>query len=81
VETNPKGRLLFVENDDRPGIVGLIGTSLGSASVKIANMALSRSAETGRAVTVIEVDTEPPASLLETLRGTPGIIRVLSFEL
>jgi D-3-phosphoglycerate dehydrogenase len=81
VETNPKGRLLFVENDDRPGIVGLIGTSLGSASVNIANMALSRSAETGRAVTVIEVDTEPPASLLETLRGTPGIIRVLSFEL
>lgn len=81
VETNPKGRLLFVENDDRPGIVGLIGTSLGSASINIANMALSRSAETGRAVTVIEVDTEPPASLLETLRSTPGIIRVLSFEL
>jgi len=81
VETNPKGRLLFVENDDRPGIVGLIGTSLGSASVNIANMALSRSAETGRAVTVIEVDTEPPTTLLETLRATPGIIRVLSFEL
>ena len=34
-----------------------------------------------RAVTVIEVDTEPPTTLLETLRGTPGIIRVLSFEL
>jgi D-3-phosphoglycerate dehydrogenase len=81
VETNPKGRFLFVENDDRPGIVGLIGTSLGNASVNIANMALSRSTETGRAVTVIEVDTEPPTTLLETLRATPGIIRVLSFEL
>jgi hypothetical protein len=44
-------------------------------------MALSRSTETGRAVTVIEVDTEPPTTLLETLRATPGIIRVLSFEL
>ena len=32
VETNPTGRFLFVENDDRPGIVGTIGTSLGSAS-------------------------------------------------
>ncbi len=81
VETNPKGRFLFVENDDRPGIVGLIGTSLGNSSVNIANMALSRNADHTRAVTVIEVDTEPPITLLEKLRSTPGIIRVLSFEL
>ena len=81
VETSPKGRFLFVENDDRPGIVGMIGTSLGGASVNIANMALSRTADHTRAVTVIEVDTEPPVALLETLRATPGIIRVLSFEL
>ncbi|MFU8836597.1 MAG: hypothetical protein ACNA7F_15190 [Roseovarius sp.] len=33
------------------------------------------------AVTVIEVDNEPPASLLASLRAAPGIIRVLSFEL
>lgn len=81
VETSPNGKFLFVENDDRPGIVGTIGTSLGSASVNIANMALSRSSDRKRAVTVIEVDTEPPTELLEQLRATPGIIRVLSFEL
>jgi D-3-phosphoglycerate dehydrogenase len=81
VETSPKGRFLFVENDDRPGVVGLIGTSLGEASVNIANMALSRNPEHTRAVTVIEVDTEPPASLLDKLRAHPGIIRVLSFAL
>ena len=81
VETAPTGRFLFVENDDRPGMVGLVGTSLGEASVNIANMALSRNTQHTRAVTVIEVDTEPPASLLEKLRATPGIIRVLSFAL
>ncbi len=81
VETNPTGKFLFVENDDRPGIVGTIGTSLGGASVNIANMALSRTGDRQRAVTVIEVDTNPPAELLEALRATPGIIRVLSFEL
>ena len=81
VETSPKGRLLFVENDDRPGIVGMIGTALGSASVNIANMALSRTTDRTRAVTVIEVDTNPPEQLLASLRATPGIIRVLSFEL
>ncbi len=81
VETNPTGKFLFVENDDRPGIVGTIGTSLGSASVNIANMALSRDLKNKRAVTVIEVDTEPSTELLERLRATAGIIRVLSFEL
>ena len=81
VETNPTGRFLFVENDDRPGIVGTIGTSLGGASVNIANMALSRTSDQTRAVTVIEVDTEPTPALLQSLRATPGIIRVLSFEL
>jgi D-3-phosphoglycerate dehydrogenase len=81
VETSPTGKFLFVENDDRPGIVGTLGTSLGGASVNIANMALSRNSDHTRAVTVIEVDTEPPVELLEQLRDTPGIIRVLSFEL
>jgi hypothetical protein len=32
-------------------------------------------------VTVIEVDNAPSAALLESLRSTPGILRVLSFEL
>jgi L-serine deaminase len=70
-----------VENDDRPGIVGVVGTALGTAGVNIANMDLSRTSDRKRAVTVIEVDTVPPAELLEKLRATPGIIRVLSFEL
>lgn len=81
VETNPTGRFLFVENDDRPGIVGVIGSTLGTAEVNIANMALSRNKEKKTAVTVIEVDSEPTASLLKNLRETPGILKVLSFEL
>ncbi|MGA0845135.1 MAG: phosphoglycerate dehydrogenase [Luteolibacter sp.] len=81
VETSPSGRFLFVENDDRPGVVGLIGSTLGQAEVNIANMALSRDPEHKRAVTVIEVDNEPPAKMLDDLRSQAGIIRVLSFEL
>ncbi|MDE0835114.1 MAG: phosphoglycerate dehydrogenase [Akkermansiaceae bacterium] len=81
VETNPTGRFLFVENDDRPGIVGVIGGTLGEAQVNIANMALSRNKQEKTAVTVIEVDTDPSVELLAKLRGTPGILKVLSFEL
>lgn len=81
VETSPTGKFLFVENDDRPGIVGVIGTSLGTAEVNIANMALSRNLETKTAVTVIEIDNQPTPELLTILRETPGILKVLSFEL
>ena len=59
----------------------VFGEVMPRAQANIANMALSRNKETKTAVTVIEVDTEPPAELLEKLRATPGIIRVLSFEL
>jgi D-3-phosphoglycerate dehydrogenase len=81
VETNTSGHFLFVENDDRPGIVGTLGSALGAAKVNIANMSLSRNRDLSQAVTVIEVDSEPPAELLEQLRQTPGILRVLSFAL
>lgn len=81
VDCNIKGRFLFVENDDRPGIVGVVGTALGDAGVNIANMDLSRTADRTRALTVIEVDSEPPSSLLEKLRSTPGILRVLTLDL
>jgi D-3-phosphoglycerate dehydrogenase / 2-oxoglutarate reductase len=81
VDCHITGRFLFVENDDRPGIVGVLGTALGAAGVNIANMDLSRTSDHKRAVTIIEVDSEPPAALLENLRATPGIIRVLGFEL
>ncbi len=81
VDCNISGRFLFVHNDDRPGIVGVIGTALGNAAVNIANMGLARTADRTRALTVIEVDSEPPASLLEQLRSTPGILKVITLEL
>ena len=34
--------MLFVVNDDRPGMIGRLGTILGDAGVNIANMAVSR---------------------------------------
>jgi D-3-phosphoglycerate dehydrogenase len=81
VETAPSGLFMFVENDDRPGIVGLVGTLLGQAGVNIANMNLSRSEDRTRAVTVIEVDSLPSADLVKQLKAAPGILRVLTIDL
>lgn len=73
VEAKPEGVLLLLENRDRPGIVGLIGTMMGNHQVNIASMALSRNAPGGQALTVLNLDTAPPAELLKELLAIEDI--------
>ena len=52
VEARPHGVVLVLENTDRPGMVGRIGTLLGDHGVNIATMSLSRNQAGGTALTV-----------------------------
>ncbi|MHB8519699.1 MAG: phosphoglycerate dehydrogenase [Limisphaerales bacterium] len=76
VEIVPEGVLLLMNNKDRPGIVGYIGTLLGKHQVNIASMSLSRDNAGGQALTVLNVDSVPPAALLEELQKDPDIHNV-----
>ncbi len=67
VEARPEGVLLLLENRDRPGIVGLLGSVLGDSKVNIAAMSLSRTEAGGGAITVLNLDTPPSATVLEKL--------------
>ena len=73
IDTIPKGNLLMVRNDDTPGTVGRVGALLGAHGINIARMGLGRKAGSGRAIMLIEVDTEVPAAVLDELPRTPGI--------
>ena len=73
VEARPEGVLLLLENRDRPGIVGLVGTMLGKHKVNIASMALSRNAPGGEALTVLNLDTTPSQELLNELLAVEDI--------
>jgi D-3-phosphoglycerate dehydrogenase len=79
VEIVPEGVLFLMNNKDRPGIVGYIGTLMGSHNVNIASMSLNRDKVGGRALTVLNLDSEPPAALLEEIRKDPDIghVRVI----
>src|SRR5207253_1254323 len=70
VEARPHGVLLVLENTDRPGMVGRIGTLLGDHGVNIATMSLSRNQAGGTALTVLNLDTAPDAQLLEKIRAS-----------
>ncbi len=73
VEARPHGVVLVLENTDRPGIVGRIGTLLGEHGVNIATMSLSRNEAGGTALTVLNLDTAPDDELLTTIRRSEDI--------
>jgi D-3-phosphoglycerate dehydrogenase / 2-oxoglutarate reductase len=73
VEARPHGVLLILENTDRPGMVGRIGTLLGDHGVNIATMSLSRNQAGGTALTVLNLDTAPSEQLLNDIRASEDI--------
>jgi D-3-phosphoglycerate dehydrogenase len=81
VEARPHGVVLVLENTDRPGIVGRIGTLLGDHGVNIATMSLSRNQAGGTALTVLNLDTAPDETLLEKIRASEDIKSAQVIEL
>jgi len=76
VEIPISGTLLLLNNKDRPGIVGYLGTLLGKHKVNIASMSLGRDTAGGRALTVLNLDSAPPQPLLDELQNDPDISNV-----
>jgi D-3-phosphoglycerate dehydrogenase len=59
--------MIFLIYDDQPGVIGRVGTLCGEAGVNIANMAVSRTKEGGKALMVFSVDTPAPPELEQRL--------------
>jgi len=76
LEVPPEGYLLVCTNQDRPGVVGRVGTLLGEGGINIAGMQLGREAPGGRALFVLSVDERPSEALLQVLRALDVIERV-----
>jgi D-3-phosphoglycerate dehydrogenase len=81
VEARPHGVVLVLENSDRPGMVGRIGTLLGEHGVNIATMSLSRNQAGGTALTVLNLDTALSEELLATIRASEDILSAQVIEL
>ncbi len=62
IEFTPEGYILVLSYEDRPGMVGRIGTTLGSLGVNIASMHVGRKTKRGRAIVVLILDEDLPAA-------------------
>jgi D-3-phosphoglycerate dehydrogenase len=74
VEAVPEGYLLLISNKDVPGIVGQIGTLLGSNHVNIAGMTLGRDIQGGQAKTLLKIDSAISDDLMKQIRQSKNIL-------
>ena len=76
IDAVPEGYMLFMQNKDVPGIIGQIGTILGKNNVNIAGMSFGRETKGGKAVSVLNIDSDVPKNVLEEIRKAPNIFGV-----
>jgi D-3-phosphoglycerate dehydrogenase len=76
IEAIPKGNLLVLWNNDRPGLVGSIGTVLGDNEINIGQLQFGRNTPGGQAITVINIDSAPDEKTLAELAELPNVTGV-----
>ena len=81
VECVPEGVLFLMNNRDKPGMVGYIGSLMGEHEINIGSMSLNRDEEGGEALTVLNLDSVPPDALLDKVNADPDISNVQVIKL
>jgi D-3-phosphoglycerate dehydrogenase / 2-oxoglutarate reductase len=74
VDIAPRGTLVVLRNRDVPGVIGRVGTLLGTASVNIAEYHQARREAGGEALAAISVDARMNQDVIEKLRALPDVI-------
>lgn len=80
-EAIPEGNILFLHNQDEPGVIGNMGSMLASHGINIGQMHLSRDQIGGTAISLVHVDGRVSSKVLEALTGLPHILSARQIEL
>ena len=76
VEAELQGEMIYIVNEDAPGFIGRLGTTLGEAGVNIGTFHLGRREAGGEAVALVSVDQHVDEVLVGKLGELPGVKRV-----
>ncbi|HXV28641.1 MAG TPA: phosphoglycerate dehydrogenase [bacterium] len=78
IDVEPVGVILFLKNEDQPGVVGTVGSILGKNRINIAEMSLGRvpKGEKMLAMTIINTDNEIPQSVVQEIKKFTPILEV-----
>lgn len=81
IDVAPEGYLLYIHHNDRPGVIGRVGSILGENSVNIATMQVGRRDVGGDAIMMLSVDKPLTAELLDTMGELAEVKSVTQIEL
>ncbi len=78
IDVEPKGWVLFVKNEDLPGVVGTVGTILGKNEINIAEMSLGRVGKGKKAfaMTAINIDDAIPEKVVAQIKKAKAVLDV-----
>jgi D-3-phosphoglycerate dehydrogenase len=81
IEAVPDKYMLVFYTQDRPGVIGNIGSSLGSQGINIARMQFGRERIEGTSLLLLNTDVPVKAEFINQLKGLPHVISVASVEI
>ncbi len=80
IEAELAPHMLYITNEDKPGLIGALGSTLGGAGLNIATFHLGRAEAGGEALALIELDAAIPADVLEKVRALPHIRQAMPLK-
>jgi D-3-phosphoglycerate dehydrogenase len=76
METVPEGDMLVLMNNDKPGVIGGIGTLLGQNGINIARMQFGREKQGGMAMSIVSIDSPVSDDLMAKIKLMPNVLSV-----
>ena len=68
IEVTPKGTLMVIFNDDKPGVIGAVGTICGKYGINISTMGVGQKPDEGKAILAVSLDKTPDEQTTQALR-------------
>ena len=81
VEVAPSEYMLVINNRDKPGVIGFLGTTLGEYGVNIAGMSLGRLNREKVALTILNLDSPLGEEVINRIKANPDIISLKAVKL
>jgi len=76
LELYPIGEMVFIRNWDKPGLIGSLGTLMGKSGINIAAMTFGRDQQGGKAISVLNVDSQVSQDIQDKIRELENILTV-----
>jgi D-3-phosphoglycerate dehydrogenase len=71
--------MMIIQNIDKPGVIGNVGTTLGRHNINIGRFQLGRRGD--RAICLVNIDTPADDKVIQDLSELPNIISVRQVHL